>query len=116
MFFALPWPTCRPAAPPEPPGQPWSQCSRTILFDGKSKKKKSKAKKQTVELDLRLNVEVSAGGRRPRRERTKWITSRKRQNLRELRRSLPRAGGAQAFATPGSSRIISFQKMSERIV
>ena len=69
----------------------------------KAKKKgkgKKKGKKQTIDLTLRMNVELQQGKQQPRKERVKRITSRKRQNLREMRQSLPGAGGPQAFANP----------------
>ena len=65
------------------------------------KRRKRKAKKaKTIDLTLRLNVELAQGKQQPRKERVKYIRSRKRQNLREMRRSLPGAGGPQAFANP----------------
>ena len=73
----------------------------------KRKQKKAKktgsrpAREQTIELTLRLNVELAQGkGKQPRKERVKYIRSRKRPNLREMRRSLPGAGGPQAFSNP----------------
>ena len=67
----------------------------------KTRKQKSKPKKQTVDLTLRLNVELEQGKAKPRRERVKRITSRKRPNLREMRRSMPGFSSANAFANPG---------------
>ena len=68
---------------------------------GEKKKKKRKSKKQTVDVTLRLNVELAQAKAQPRRERVKRITSRKRPNLREMRRSMPGAGSAGSFANPG---------------
>jgi len=70
----------------------------------KSKKKRAK-KKQTIDLTLTIkNVSVELEQQKkkaqPRRARVKRITSRKRMNLREMRQSLPGAGGPQAFANP----------------
>mgnify|MGYP001201714437 CR=1 FL=1 len=72
----------------------------------KAKKKKGKGK-QTIDLTLRLNVELEQGKgkQKPRRERVKRITSRKRQNLREMRRGMlvqsqASGGGQSVFANP----------------
>ena len=87
----------------------------------KRKQKKAKktgsrpAREQTIELTLRLNVEL-AQGKKPRRERVKRITSRKRQNLREMRRSLPGAGGPQAFSNPafyGNVKMLTDSAMNQ---
>ena len=65
------------------------------------KKGKKKKQKQTIDLTLRLNVELEQRKRaQPRKQRVKRITSRKRMNLREMRQSMPGAGGPQAFANP----------------
>ena len=59
--------------------------------------------KQSIDLTLRLNVELEQQRKRkaqPRRERVKYIRSRKRMNLREMRQSMPGAGGPNAFANP----------------
>ena len=68
----------------------------------KKGKKKGKKKKQTIDLTLRLNIELEQQKKKahPRKARVKRITSRKRMNLREMRQSLPGAGGPQAFANP----------------
>ena len=59
---------------------------------GKGKKKgktgSRPARGQTIDLTLRLNVELEQGKQKPRKERVKRITSRKRQNLREMRRGI----------------------------
>ena len=87
----------------------------------KRKQKKAKktgsrpAREQTIELTLRLNVEL-AQGKQQRRERVKRLTSRKRQNLREMRRSLPGAGGPQAFANPafyGNVKMLTDSAMNQ---
>jgi len=65
------------------------------------KKGKKKKQKQTIDVTLRLNVELEQRKRaQPRKQRVKRITSRKRMNLREMRQSMPGAGGPQAFANP----------------
>ena len=92
----------------------------------KRKQKKAKktgsrpARKQPIDLTLRLNVELSQrqGKQRaqPRRERVKHIRSRKRQNLREMRQSLPGAGGPQAFANPafyGNVKMLTDSAMNQ---
>ena len=81
----------------------------------KKRKQKKAKKKQTIDLTLRLNVEL-AQGKKQRRERVKRITSRKRQNLREMRRSLPGAGGPQAFANPafyGNVKMLTDSAMNQ---
>ena len=70
---------------------------------------------QTIDLTLRFNVQVEQG-KQPRKERVKRITSRKRQNLREMRRSLPGAGGPQAFANPafyGNVKMLTDSAMNQ---
>ena len=95
-----------------------------MVSSAKQKKRKQKkakktgsrpAREQTIELTLRLNVEL-AQGKKPRRERVKRITSRKRQNLREMRRSLPGAGGPQAFSNPafyGNVKMLTDSAMNQ---
>ena len=73
---------------------------------------------QTIDLTLRLNVQVEQGKKRaqPRRERVKYIRSRKRQNLREMRQSLPGAGGPQAFSNPafyGNVKMLTDSAMNQ---
>ena len=69
-----------------------------------AKKGKKRAKKnQTIDLTLRVNVALGVEQKKkaqPRKQRVKRITSRKRMNLREMRQSMPGAGGPQAFANP----------------
>ena len=69
-----------------------------------AKKGKKRAKKnQTIDLTLRVNVALGVEQRKkaqPRKARVKYIRSRKRMNLREMRQSMPGAGGPQAFANP----------------
>ena len=84
----------------------------------KRKQKKAKKRAQTIDLTLRLNVELAQGKKRaqPRRERVKHIRSRKRQNLREMRQSLPGAGGPQAFANPafyGNVKMLTDSAMNQ---
>ena len=84
----------------------------------KRKKGKKKKRAQTIDLTLRLNVELEQGKKRaqPRRERVKRITSRKRQNLREMRQSLPGAGGPQAFSNPafyGNVKMLTDSAMNQ---
>ena len=67
----------------------------------KQKNRKAQKKKQTIDLTLRLNIELEQQKKaQPRKARVKRITSRKRMNLREMRQSMPGAGGPQAFANP----------------
>ena len=73
----------------------------------KAKKKgKKRAKKQAIDLTLRLNVELEQGKTQTRKQRVKRITSRKRQNLREMRRGMMTqaqasgGGGQSVFANP----------------
>ena len=75
---------------------------------GKNTKKNRKNRKM-VDLTLRLNVEVEQGKPQRIQQRVKRITSRKRQNLREMRRgmmtqaqAIAQAGGKQQplFASP----------------
>ena len=84
----------------------------------KRKKGKKKKRAQTIDLTLRLNVQVEQGKKRaqPRRERVKYIRSRKRQNLREMRQSLPGAGGPQAFSNPafyGNVKMLTDSAMNQ---
>ena len=68
----------------------------------KAKGKKRKARKQqTIDLKLRVSVELDQGRKQnqPRKETVKRITSRKRQNLREMRRGMMTQAQAQAQAT-----------------
>ena len=89
----------------------------------KAKKKKGKGK-QTIDLTLRLNVELEQGKgkQKPRRERVKRITSRKRQNLREMRRGMltqsQASGGGQGslFANPafyGNVKMLTDSAMNQ---
>ena len=81
----------------------------------RKRKKGKKRAQQTIDLTLRLNVEL-AQGKQPRKERVKRITSRKRQNLREMRRSLPGAGGPQAFSNPafyGNVKMLTDSAMNQ---
>ena len=70
----------------------------------KKGKKKGKKKKQTIDLTLTIknvNIELEQKKKaQPRKARVKYIRSRKRMNLREMRQSMPGAGGPQAFANP----------------
>ena len=86
-----------------------------------AKKKKGKGKK-TIDLTLRLNVELEQGKQKPRRERVKRITSRKRQNLREMRRGMltqsQASGGGQGslFANPafyGNVKMLTDSAMNQ---
>ena len=86
-----------------------------------AKKKKGKGK-QTIDLTLRLNVELEQGKQKPRRERVKRITSRKRQNLREMRRGMltqaQASGGGQGslFANPafyGNVKMLTDSAMNQ---
>ena len=84
----------------------------------KRKKGKKKTRAQTIDLTLRLNVELEQGKKRaqPRKERVKYIRSRKRQNLREMRQSLPGAGGPQAFSNPafyGNVKMLTDSAMNQ---
>ena len=82
----------------------------------KKRKQKKAKKKQTIDLTLRLNVELAQGKQQPRKERVKYIRSRKRQNLREMRRSLPGAGGPQAFSNPafyGNVKMLTDSAMNQ---
>ena len=84
----------------------------------RKRKKGKKRAQQTIDLTLRLNVELAQGKKRaqPRRERVKHIRSRKRQNLREMRQSLPGAGGPQAFANPafyGNVKMLTDSAMNQ---
>ena len=72
----------------------------------KAKKKKGK---KTIDLTLRLNVELEQGKQKPRKERVKRITSRKRQNLREMRRGMGRRLKRLAVASL-SSPILPFME------
>ena len=86
------------------------------MGEKKRKQKKKAAKKQTVDLTLRLNVELDTGKKQqPRRERVRRITSRKRANLREMRRAMPMAG-AQSFGNPafyGNVKLLSNSAMNQ---
>ena len=87
------------------------------MGEKKRKQKKKQTKKQTVDLTLRLNVELDAGKRQqqPRRERVRRITSRKRANLREMRRAMPMAG-AQSFGNPafyGNVKLLTNSAMNQ---
>ena len=66
------------------------------------KAQKKKTTKQTIDLTLRLNVELQQQKKKRTqpRQRVKRITSRNRMNLREMRQSMPGAGGPNAFANP----------------
>ena len=73
------------------------------------KTKKNRKNRKMVDLTLRLNVEVEQGKPQRIQQRVKRITSRKRQNLREMRRgmmtqaqAIAQAGGKQQplFASP----------------
>ena len=91
----------------------------------KAQKKKRRAtgsrptRGKTIDLTLTIknvNVELVAGGGGPRRERVKRITSRKRMNLREMRQSMPGAGGPQAFANPafyGNVKMLTDSAMNQ---
>ena len=94
----------------------------------KAKKKgkgKKKGKKQTIDLTLRLNValgvEQGKGKQKPRKERVKRITSRKRQNLREMRRGMltqaqASGGGQSVFANPafyGNVKMLTDSAMNQ---
>ena len=84
----------------------------------RKRKKGKKRAQQTIDLTLRLNVELSQrqGKQQPRKERVKYIRSRKRQNLREMRRSLPGAGGPQAFSNPafyGNVKMLTDSAMNQ---
>ena len=84
----------------------------------KRKQAKKKKRAQPIDLTLRLNVELEQGKKRaqPRRERVKYIRSRKRQNLREMRQSLPGAGGPQAFSNPafyGNVKMLTDSAMNQ---
>ena len=82
----------------------------------RKRKKGKKRAQQTIDLTLRLNVELAQGKQQPRKERVKRITSRKRQNLREMRRSLPGAGGPQAFSNPafyGNVKMLTDSAMNQ---
>eukprot|EP01046_Picozoa_sp_COSAG06_P053149 COSAG06_NODE_9118_length_1981_cov_257.944740_2_plen_320_part_00 len=79
------------------------------MANKKGKKNRKKAnKKQAIDLTLRLNVELEQSKQqKPRKQRVKRITSRKRQNLREMRKGMmtqaqAQAGGKQQplFASP----------------
>ena len=68
----------------------------------KKGKKKGKKKKQTIDLTLRVNVALGVEQRKraqPRKQRVKYIRSRKRMNLREMRQSMPAPalGGLNAY-------------------
>jgi len=88
----------------------------------KAKKKKGKGKK-TIDLTLRLNVELEQGKgkQKPRKERVKRITSRKRQNLREMRRGMltqaqASGGGQSVFANPafyGNVKMLTDSAMNQ---
>ena len=95
-----------------------------------SKKKGKKtgsrsAREQTIDLTLRLNVELEQGKgkQKPRQERVKRITSRKRQNLREMRRGMlaqsqASGGGAgqSVFANPafyGNVKMLTDSAMNQ---
>ena len=79
------------------------------------------AREQTIDLTLRLNVELEQGKQKPRKERVKRITSRKRQNLREMRRGMltqaQAAGGGQSvFANPafyGNVKMLTDSAMNQ---
>ena len=81
------------------------------------------ARGQTIDLTLRLNVELEQqqGKQKPRKERVKRITSRKRQNLREMRRGMltqaQAAGGGQSvFANPafyGNVKMLTDSAMNQ---
>ena len=60
------------------------------------KTKKNKKNRKMVDLTLRLNVELEQGKPQRIHERVKRITSRKRQNLREMRRGMITQAQAQA--------------------
>ena len=60
------------------------------------KTKKNKKNRKMVDLTLRLNVELEQGKPQPTKQRVKRITSRKRQNLREMRRGMITQAQAQA--------------------
>ena len=88
----------------------------------KAKKKKGKGKKkQTIDLTLRLNVELEQAKQKPRKERVKRITSRKRQNLREMRRGMltqsqASGGGQSVFANPafyGNVKMLTDSAMNQ---
>ena len=90
----------------------------------KAKKKgkgKKTGKKQTIDLTLRLNVELEQGKQKPRKERVKRITSRKRQNLREMRRGMltqsqASGGGQSVFANPafyGNVKMLTDSAMNQ---
>jgi hypothetical protein len=92
----------------------------------KAKKKgkgKKKGKKQTIDLTLRMNVKLQQGKQQPRKERVKRITSRKRQNLREMRRGMLTqaqaaggGGGQSVFANPafyGNVKMLTDSAMNQ---
>jgi hypothetical protein len=86
-----------------------------------AKAKKKGKKKQTIDLTLRLNVELEQGKQKPRKERVKRITSRKRQNLREMRRGMltqsqASGGGQSVFANPafyGNVKMLTDSAMNQ---
>ena len=95
-----------------------SSAKHTKKHRKRKQKKAKKAREQTIDLTLRLNVELAQGKKRaqPRRERVKHIRGRKRQNLREMRQSLPGAGGPQAFANPafyGNVKMLTDSAMNQ---
>jgi hypothetical protein len=90
----------------------------------KGKKKNKKAnKKQAIDLTLRLNVELEQSRKQePRKQRVKRITSRNRQNLREMRRGMltqaqaQGGGGQSVFANPafyGNVKMLTDSAMNQ---
>ena len=66
----------------------------------KTKKKKKVKVSSKGGTTVNVNVSMSVGARQQPKERVKRIRSRRRPNLREMRQSMPGAGGSRAFANP----------------
>jgi hypothetical protein len=82
---------------------------------GKKKKARKKKKaKGSVDLTLKLNVELESGKGRPK-QRTRRITSRRRQNLREMRRGMGglTAANLQKPSFFGNTALLSNAAMSQ---
>ena len=91
------------------------------MADSKQRKRKSKSKRKsktpTVDIKLRINVEVEQEHKKKKKERVKQIRSRRRPNLREMRRAMMGGGGnPQAMASPafyGNVKMLTDSAMNQ---